>query len=89
MADDHALVSGQLAGGKPAAFDHVLDADRLVVDRGDDQAADVLDAALFLARRMEAASSGLLKPSTLFTGSMPPPNRPTLRTVMATWPWST
>ncbi len=36
------------------------------------------------ARRIKAAADGLLSPSTLFTGSTPPPNRPTLRTVMAT-----
>ena len=36
------------SGGKPAALDHVLDADRLVVDRGDDELADVADPALLL-----------------------------------------
>ncbi len=48
VADDHALFAGQLPREQPSPLDHVLDADRLVVDRGDDQAADFLDPAEFL-----------------------------------------
>ena len=48
VADDHALFAGQLPWEQPSPLDDVLDADRLVVDRGDDQAADFLDPAHFL-----------------------------------------
>ena len=47
VAHDHALIS-QLTRRNPAAFDQVLDTYRLVIDRGDDEAADVADPAVFL-----------------------------------------
>ena len=48
VADDHTLFAGQLPWEEPSPLDDVVDADRLVVDRGDDQAADFLDPAQFL-----------------------------------------
>ena len=63
VADDDALLP-ELARGNPAALDHVLDADRLVVDRGDHQAADVADAAIFL----RAEDGGSAKGRSLIDG---------------------
>ena len=51
VADDDSLLARPLAGSQPPALDHVFDAHRLVVDGGDDQGADVADAAfLFVAK---------------------------------------
>src|SRR5262249_49956523 len=48
VADDDTLVRGQLARGNSAALDDILNAHRLVVDGGDNQVADVMEAALLL-----------------------------------------
>ncbi len=56
VADDHALFAGQLTREEPSPLDDVLDADRLVVDRGDHQAADFLDPPLLL--RTEPGGGG-------------------------------
>ena len=65
VADDHALFAGQLPWRKPSALDHVLDADRLVVDRGDDQAADFPDPAQFLRAEDGGGGGRALQPQHL------------------------
>src|SRR5262249_45130206 len=55
VADDYSPID-DLTGSNPAAFDNVFDPDGLIIYRGDDQAADVADAPLFL--RAELRSSG-------------------------------
>src|SRR5579875_2698666 len=61
VADDHAPFARQRTGIETAALDHVLDPDRLVVDRSDDQTADVADAAQLLhAQNIGSAASGAL-----------------------------
>ena len=54
-----------------------------VVDRGDDDLADLVDAALLLLRggTGRRLAAGLSCPAPARTGSSPPPKRPTLRTL--------
>ena len=47
MADDDSLLTN-LAAGRSAPFDDILDADRLIIDRSDDQRANIADPPAFL-----------------------------------------
>ena len=87
VTDDDTLFAGQLPWEQPSPLDDVVDADRLVVNRGNNEAADFKDPAHFLRAGAYGRGSGLFIASTLFTGSRPPPNRPILRAVMAILPW--
>ncbi len=86
IANDDSFLARPLARRQPTAFDDVFDAHRLVVDGSNHQGADVANAAFLCAAKDSAAFVGSVIPSTLRTGSSPPPNKPTLRTVSATSP---
>ena len=58
VADHDTLLAGQLIRGKPSPLDHVFDPDRLVVDRSDDQAADLPDPAQFLRTKDRGGGLG-------------------------------
>lgn len=65
IADDHPLLAGQLPRGKPPSLDDILDTDGLVVDRRDDQAADVPNAADFLGTQRGGRGVRALHPQHL------------------------
>ncbi len=65
VAHDHALFAGQLPREEPSSLDHVLHADRLIVDRGDDQAADLLDSPQFLRAEDGGGGGRVLQPQHL------------------------
>ena len=60
MIDNHPAIARRLARMERAAIDHVLDANRHVVRRGDDDAANFLNSAGFL----RAQVSGGLRPAS-------------------------
>ena len=65
VADHHALLAGPLAVGQPAAIDEVLQEDVPVVDRGDDDMADLQDAAALLLAEL-GAGGGRQPPALQF-----------------------
>ncbi len=65
VAHDHAPLAGQLSRQEPSPLDHVLDANGLVVDRGDDQVADFLNPADFLGAEDRRGSDRVLQPQHL------------------------
>src|SRR5262249_25056097 len=58
VADDNALFAGRLTGRQRAALDDVLDAHRHVVDRGNDDTADLTDPPLLLGAQTDRGFPG-------------------------------
>ena len=87
VADDDTLVACPFARKQAAPLDHVFDTDWLVVDRSDDQGADVADAAFLFGEgswRPPRDRSSPRPCARVFAAA----EQATLRTVSATCPWS-
>ena len=71
VADDHAPRADLFPGLERAALDDVLDADGHVVDRGHDDLADFVEAALLLAPQQAVATAGFFSARANCAGSCP------------------